>query len=149
MKFRRATRSDLEPLVPLVEQYCEVDEHEFVESEVRRSLAELLDNEHFGLVYVFVNEGRPVGYAVVTWSYSLEIYGREAVLDELFLESQFRNRGYARQMVDVLFKECATRHIRRVFLETEAANHAAREVYTHLGFEIQDSIWMSINLLGD
>lgn len=146
MDIRRATPADCDAIVPLVQQYCEVDEHEFDESEVRRALGELLEDDRFGLVYLFEIDSIVIGYAVLTWSYSLEIHGREAVLDEVFLQSEHRNKGYARLMIGQLFNECVSRNIRRVFLETEAANHAAREVYTHLGFEIQDSIWMSINL---
>ncbi|MGB0800787.1 MAG: GNAT family N-acetyltransferase, partial [Ilumatobacteraceae bacterium] len=38
---------------------------------------------------------------------------------------------------------CLERGMRRIFLETEAPNDAARRLYARHGFTAEDSIWMA------
>ena len=86
----------------------------------------------------------PIGYAIVTWSWSLESGGRDCILDELYVTSRGGGLG-TRLMTEVI------NHARRagaaaMFLETEAPNRRARHFYEQLGFQNEDSSWLSRDL---
>jgi GNAT superfamily N-acetyltransferase len=141
--IRRAVPGDLAHLMPLAEAYCDADGHDFDAATVRRGLVPLLADDLHGVVLV-ADDGRPgglAGYGVVTWSWSVEIGGPEAVLDEIYVREQ--GRGTGSTLIEALVETCRTHGMRRVFLETERPNHAARRLYARHGFTADDSVWMS------
>jgi GNAT superfamily N-acetyltransferase len=127
--------------VALVDRFYGIDHHPFDESRVRSALGPLLVDDRTGLVWLIEVDEGTAGYAVVTWGHSLESGGRDALLDELFVADPGHGVGHA-AMAEIL--TACTRHgARRVFLETERPNQRARRFYARLGFETDDSIWMS------
>jgi GNAT superfamily N-acetyltransferase len=143
--IRRAGPGDTTALLPLVEEFCRVDHHPFDPEAVRRALDPLLESDELGVVWLIVDDGgRPGGYAVITWGYSLESGGRDALLDEFFVLERGGGRGGA--ALSEMLADCRRRGMARVFLETEAANAAVRRFYARHGFEVEDSVWMSLVL---
>jgi len=125
-------------MLTLVSEFCVTDQHTFDPDRVTRALVPLLEDDAHGVVYLADNEQ---GYVVITWGYSLESGGREALIDEIYL----RRRGEALggKVMDALFVEMAARGVVKMFLETETHNHRARRFYARQGFDEDDSIWMS------
>ena len=123
-------------ILPLVRDFYAVDGHEYDEHRVTAALAPLLADDRFGQVWLF-----DTGYAVVTWGYSLESGGRDALLDEFFVQN--RGGGVGGAVIDALVEECRKAGALKVFLETEAPNDAARRFYGRHGFEAETSTWMS------
>lgn len=142
-RIRRATSADLEPLLPLVRAFYEIDRHEFDESVVRAALIPLLSDDTFGQVWV-TDDGGLSGYVVVTWGYSLESGGRECLVDELYVER--RSNGSGARLLEVSLEGAKAAGARAVFLETEAHNQRVRSFYARCGFDLEDSVWMSRSL---
>lgn len=144
---QRAVPDDLPVLVELVREYCAADDHVFDERVVRAGLEPLLNDDAFGVIWLI--DPDPVdttadGYIVVTWGWSIEIGGLDVVLDEFYVRS--RDRGKGSDALGVAEAECRRRGVKRIFLETELANDAARRLYARHGFRVDDSIWMSKEL---
>jgi GNAT superfamily N-acetyltransferase len=140
--LRRAGPADLPRLLPLVKAFCAVDGHPFDAAVVRRALAPLLADDEFGVVWLI--EEPPLGYAVLTWNYSLESGGRDALLDEIYLEE--RGTGAGSRAMQAIYDDLRERGITRIFLETEDHNERARRFYARNGFVVEPSVWMSIEL---
>ena len=104
-------------------------------------LTPLLEHDEFGAVYLVDDDQ---GYVVITWGYSLESGGREALVDEIYLRQ--RGRGVGTKVMQALFDDLQGRGIVKMFLETERHNARARTFYARQGFEADDSIWMSRSL---
>jgi GNAT superfamily N-acetyltransferase len=121
---------DLVPLMELV--------REFDASTEESGVVALLDSDTYGVIWV---TDELDAYAVVTWSWSLESGGLEAILDEIYV--RHRGEGTGSALIGHLLGDCDARRVRRVFLETEAPNDAARRLYTRFGFVAEDSIWMA------
>jgi len=136
--LQRARMEHLPLMLTLVSEFCVTDQHTFDPDRVTRALVPLLEDDAHGVVYLADNEQ---GYVVITWGYSLESGGREALIDEIYL----RRRGEALggKVMDALFVEMAARGVVKMFLETETHNHRARRFYARQGFDEDDSIWMS------
>lgn len=140
----RATPEDQPELLVLIREFCSVDQHPFDEQRIVECLPPLLECDDHGVVWKI---GDPVvGYAVVTWGYSLESGGREALIDEIYVRS--RGEGLGSQALHAILDDCRARGCKIVFLETEARNARVRNFYARAGFVADDSIWMSLPLAG-
>lgn len=144
VSLRRAINDDVAALIALVEEYSASDGHTFVPAIARRGLAPLLADDEHGVVWVIEENGTIDGYAAVTWGWSIEIGGFEAVLDELYVRS--RRRGYGSLLLQTIETDCRTRGAKRIFLQTKLPNDGARRLYVRHGFVSDDSIWMSKEL---
>jgi len=139
----RAGTDDLPDLLPLIAAFCEIDRHPYDEATVTAALGPLLADDQLGQVWLVRAEpgAAPVGYAVVTWGYSLESGGRDALLDEFFVAQ--RSQGIGSTALREICAACVAAGASRMFLETEAHNTRVRRFYGRLGFVVEDSIWMS------
>lgn len=135
---RRAGQGDLDALVELHRQFCEVDAHPFDLGRARAGFAPLLDDDTRGVVWIV---DAPQAYAVLTWGWSIEAGGAEAVLDEIFVAE--RNAGVGSALLDHVLADGRRRGLVRIFLETEAHNDRVRRFYERHGFRTDDSIWLA------
>lgn len=143
---RIAVRADIDAVVELCARYANASHgpHSadgFDRDAARECLAELVHDDRFGIVWVAERGAEIVGYLLLTWGYSLESGGRDALVDEIYVEP--RDQGIGSMLVESAVAECVRRGIRRLFLETELENGDARRLYVRHGFAPEDSIWMS------
>jgi GNAT superfamily N-acetyltransferase len=135
---RRAGPDDLDRLVALHRAFCDIDQHPFDETRARAAFAPLLADDTHGVVWI---TDRPAGYAVLTWGWSIEAGGPEAVLDEVFVSE--RGIGHGSVLVERVVADAEAHGMTRVFLETESRNERVRTFYERHGFVADDSIWMT------
>jgi GNAT superfamily N-acetyltransferase len=108
---------------------------------VGSALRPLLADDGLGQVWVLADDGGGLGgYGVVTWGWSLEAGGREALLDELYVRE--RDRGAGALLLEAAAVGSRAAGASRLFLETEPANAAVRRFYARHGFVAEDSVWM-------
>ena len=142
--IRRAELADLEDLVTLTGEYCIADGHPVDADLARRGFAPLLESDECGTVFIAHDDDSALGYAVVCWSWSIEIGGFEVVLDEIYTRP--KGTGLGSRLITVLEDDCRARGVLRIFLETERPNARARSLYARHGYTKDDSIWMSKEL---
>ena len=141
---RPAVPADLDALVELAAEYCAADGHEFDEPTVRAGFEPLLHDDRYGIVRLATLDGVIDAYGVVTWGWSIEIGGLDVVLDEIYARTI--GRGVGTTLLRSLEAECRARGVKRIFLETELPNEAARRLDEREGFLADTSIWMSKEL---
>jgi GNAT superfamily N-acetyltransferase len=136
--IRRARPGDLDRLVALHREFCAVDPHPFDSERAAAAFAPLLDDDRHGLVWIV---DAPPAYAVLTWGWSIEAGGAEAILDEIFVSE--RDTGVGSSLIQHVLADGRRRGLARVVLETETANHRVREFYERHGFRVDASVWMA------
>lgn len=141
---RRALPRDLPVLVNLSEGFCDTDHHPFDPVRIERALIPLLTDDRFGQVWVMDADGDILGYAIVTWGYSVESGGIEALLDEIYVSHQ--GVGYGAQLLSRAVESARDFGAQVIFLETESHNERVRRFYTRHGFTTEDSVWMALPL---
>ncbi|MGI9162240.1 MAG: GNAT family N-acetyltransferase [Mycobacterium sp.] len=139
---RRACERDHHELLALIEQFYGVDGHDFDSARVNRGLLPLLRDDTHGQVWILGEE--PIGYAIITWSWSLESGGRDCILDELYVTS--RGSGLGTRLMTEVINHARSAGAAAMFLETEAPNQRARNFYEQIGFQTEDSTWLSLDL---
>ena len=134
--------ADLPLLERLVRAYYVEDGHTFHDDRQLPALAALAAGEPFGRAWLIQLDGRPVGYVVLSWGFSVEAGGREACLDELYLVPEVRNRGLGSRVLALVEAEARALGVRRVFLEVERHNRAIG-LYRRAGYVDHDRFLMS------
>lgn len=100
------------------------------------ALAQLLADRALGRVLIARQEGIAIGYALLSFSFSLERGGRVGLLDELFVLPAARGQGVAKALLAALRETARALHCRALLLEVDAANEKARRLYTGAGFRL-------------
>jgi ribosomal protein S18 acetylase RimI-like enzyme len=145
--IRRASANDRGIVIALIREFYEIDRHPFDLVTVTSALEPLLVDDAFGQVWLIddaPDAAEPVGYGLLTWGYSLESGGRDALVDELYVRQ--RGRGVGADALAQMLDAAAAAGARRAFLETESHNERVRAFYSRLGFRTEDSVWMSRGL---
>jgi len=109
----------------------------------RRALLGLLRDRRAGRAWIIEVGGAPAGYAVLTLGYSLEYLGRDAFVDELYLEPRARGFGIGSLMIAFLLRQSRHLGVRALHLEVERRNARARRVYRRAGFFDHDRFLMT------
>ncbi|WP_242107764.1 GNAT family N-acetyltransferase [Luteimonas aquatica] len=147
LDFRPATAADAALLIALMRAFYAEDRIEFDEARVRRGIDALLADPANGEALLWLDEdGNVAGYAIVTACFSIEQGGRYALLDELYLAPSARGRGWGRQSLSLLERRAADRGARRMRLEVNRHNAAARGLYLRLGYrdEARDLLTLAL-----
>lgn len=136
--FRVADPSDADTLVEMMRDFNKHERIAFDEREVRDVLTQLFANDSYGLACLLLLDDEVAGYVVITFGFSVEFRGRDALIDELFVKDEFRGRGLASAALRFAEGVCRERGIRALHLEVDRANTRAQSVYTRAGFADHD-----------
>lgn len=131
---RLAAPSDLEAVLALHRDFFAEDGYPFAEEESRRNLARLLAEPGLGRVFVLEEGGKLAGYLVLTFGFSLEFGGRDALVDELYVAPGHRGRGLGTRALAAAEAACCALEIRVLHLVVERHKAGVRELYRRLGF---------------
>lgn len=135
LAVRPAVPADLPMLLPMVR---ELQAHERLPApgkEVESALRALLADDRLGCVLVAESDGRPAGYAVLGFGYSLEFHGRDAFVDELYVVDAAREKGLGSLLLDAAEMACRARGIKALHLESGHGNPRATGLYERRGFK--------------
>lgn len=132
--FRVAEPSDADTLVEMMHDFNAHERIAFDEPEVRAVLTQLFANDSYGLACLIHLDGEVAGYVVITFGFSVEFRGRDALIDELFVKDEFRGRGLASAALRFAEGVCRERGIRALHLEVDRGNTRAQSVYSRAGF---------------
>jgi ribosomal protein S18 acetylase RimI-like enzyme len=148
VSFRIAVASDGDALVALMRAFYAHESIPFDEAVARRAMDALLRDPTLGRVWIVQDGARPAGYVALTLGWSLEYGGRDAFLDELFLDPSLRGRGLGDRAVEVALAACAELGVRALHLEVERANARAQALYRKRGFADHDRYLMTRRIEG-
>lgn len=145
-QFKPATLSDQKVLFEMMAPFYQ---HEQILSELpsaQKAMDVLLQREDLGKVWLISNQSSPIGYVVVTYSYSLEHGGVKALMDELYLDPDHRGVGIGEAIIKFLEQELRQRGIPVLYLEVNRENVVAQKLYQKHGFKDQDRLLLTKRL---
>jgi GNAT superfamily N-acetyltransferase len=134
LEIKRAEVRHREALLELIAAYHAHDGIETTEAKRRGALVGLMSSPQFGQVWVAEQDGALLGYAVLTYDYSLECGGREGFVDELFVAASARGKGVGRMLLDRLVSAAAEQLLGGLHIVVEQENHAALAFYECCGW---------------
>lgn len=79
-----------------------------------------------------------IGYVVLCFSYSIEFGGREAVIDELYIEAPERGMRVGAEVLERLKVLLRAQNVMAIQLEVGQQNDRAKSLYLKSGFSYRD-----------
>ncbi|KAA3616615.1 MAG: GNAT family N-acetyltransferase [Calditrichaeota bacterium] len=139
LKIRKATPQD----VPIILQFInDLAVFEKLENEVIATeellLANLFGDKNVANALIGEFEDKPVGMALYFYSFSTFLARPGIYLEDLFIQPEFRSRGFGEQMIRHLIKIAADENCGRVEWAVLNWNERAIKFYKSLGAEMMD-----------
>lgn len=128
-KFSEIAAKDIDVVVQMMADFYAIDNYPFDVAVAKGLLMEFVENETLGKGWLIWNEGKPVGYVILTFVFSFEYKGRIAFMDELFIAPEARGKGIGKQAVDFIAVEAKKHSVKIIYLEVENHNEAAKSLY--------------------
>jgi GNAT superfamily N-acetyltransferase len=107
---------------------------EFVEAKAKAALRGLIADPSLGCAWLVCDQGREIGYIVLTFDYSLEYGGKCAWVDEFFVKKEYRGKGVGAKTLEFFASEAKKLGAKTIHLEVNHGNPAIG-LYKRAGFE--------------
>jgi ribosomal protein S18 acetylase RimI-like enzyme len=135
--FRPASVEDEEPLLRMMRSLAEQEPgaYYFDEPVVRQVLRKFLMTADLGQAWIFLDGEIPVGYIVLTLGFSFEYHGRDAFIDELYVQPEYRRKGIGIRAMRFVEERARELGVNALHLEVDQGNEPAEELYRRTGYE--------------
>ena len=127
----------------MMREFYAIDGYPFDEAITRVALETFVCDAALGALYLIEDQGRAIGYLVLTFGFSFEFHGRDAFLDELFLAEEWRGNGIGTMAMRFLEQRCRDFGVTALHLEVERTNEAGIALYRKFGFADHDRYLMT------
>jgi ribosomal protein S18 acetylase RimI-like enzyme len=133
-RIELARPEDLGVLVPLV-----MDFHQHagirVDTQQRgKALTQALADNGPARILLAVDQGQVVGYAILSFGFSIEFAGRDAFVDELYVAPDRRGAGIGLQLLEEAERVAKANGVQALHLEAEHGNPRAADLYRRIGY---------------
>ncbi|HEX5726541.1 MAG TPA: GNAT family N-acetyltransferase [Longimicrobiaceae bacterium] len=138
MHFSLVGESDEELLLELMQEFYAIEHLPYRESVARAGLRELWHNPALGRIYLIHADDAVVGYVVLTFGFSFEFRGRDALVDEFYVREAHRGGGLGTACLGWVEDVCRAEGIHAIHLEVDHINTRAKELYHRVGYQDHD-----------
>ena len=147
-RLQQASTEHLQTLLPLVQAYHQFEDIHMTDESRKQAIGSLLSDSSLGGVWLIVVDDAIVGYIALTFGYSIEFGGRDAFIDEFYIQSEFRGQGLGKQTLRQIQQEAKALDIQALHLEVAQLNTVAQRLYTQAGFQIRNKYRLMSARLG-
>jgi GNAT superfamily N-acetyltransferase len=106
----------------------------------------ILTDPRLGGVWLAVDDGAPIGHAVLTLCFSMEYGGLRGFVDDLYVRPSARGRGAGADLLAALRADAATRGVRALHVEVGPDNAIAQRLYARAGYADSGHVFLSLPL---
>lgn len=141
--LEKATKKDIEEILKLMRNYYAYEGLGFNMRRSKEAVLDLLSNDNYGFIDVILVDGRKAGYICITFGYSLEYLGRDCIIDEIYISSDYQRKGIGSAVLKMVERQLNKRGFKAVHLEVFAKNRPARGFFVKNGYTTHPSSFMS------
>lgn len=145
LSLRPVGPADRAALAAFARAYHDYDGHGW-DAAHEAAVAQLCAGTPYARAFLLESAGEPVGFASLSYGFSIEVGGLDFFLDEFFLADAARGRGLGKAALALL--ETEVRHLggHRLCLEAERHNARAEALYLASGYEAHERHLLSKRL---
>lgn len=133
-----ASPEDLPRLLPLVAAFHEHQGFNTSPEHQHNAIVPLLEGSPHGAIWLIGPRRAPVGYVVVSFGWSVEYGGMDAIVDEIFVRSAVSKRGMGSDALNGLSKALKEGGIKALHLEADQGNETLKRFYQRCKFETRE-----------
>lgn len=125
---------DLPRLLPMVAAFHDHGGYGTSPEHQHAAVAPLLKGSPHGAIWLIGPRRAPVGYIVVSFGWSIEYGGMDAIVDELFIRSAVRGRGMGTDALNALATALAQGGVKALHLEADVGDAPLKRFYERCTF---------------
>jgi len=135
IRLDKALEQDSPTLLGMMEAFNAEDNYPFEPEKCRETLIEFICSPGFGRLFIIRNQDREaVGYIILTLSYSFEYGGKNAVIDEFYIEEEYKGMGIGQLALDFIEVEARELGVNALHLEVHIPVQGSEPLYLKQGF---------------
>lgn len=136
LKIRKMETRDEEEVLTMMKLFYASPAilHKASEEILKRDIADCVSDMPFVEGFVFEENGKTAGYAMIANSYSTEYGGLCVWLEDLYIKHEYRGKGIGTAFFSYLDEQYNKKAV-RLRLEVEKENKRAIEVYKKCGYQ--------------
>jgi GNAT superfamily N-acetyltransferase len=135
--IQRVGEPDLDDLLPLMRGYCDFYEVDPPDDALLALAQALIDDpQHEGVQLIardLGEEGEPLGFATIYWTWSTSRAARIAVMNDLFTAPSARRRGVGEALIAACLEVARERGAVLLQWQTAPDNRTAQALYERVG----------------
>ena len=143
IEFRAAEINDIKDLLEMMSEFYSHEELKYDKETLQPAIETLINDGRIGEIRLITSGVKLIGYFVLTYTYSLEYGGKNALLDELYIRENFRGRGIGKQVLSFVEDFCRDKNIHAIHLQVKRFNPIAKKLYSSVGFKEVDRDFMT------
>ena len=133
--FEDAGTEHLDTILEMMRMYYYDERMTYIPEKARPALEELITHQERGRVWMIFFDHECVGYFIITYAFTVEFHGRNAVLDEMYIKEEYRDRGIGRHALEFMERFLKSEGIDVFRLEVEELNLRAARFFRENGFD--------------
>lgn len=126
---------DKDKLLPMVASFHEHMGIDTTDGFREAAIQPLLDGAPQGAVWLIGPRRAPVGYVAVSFGWSIEYGGMDAILDEIYVRPAVRGRGMGSEAVSALSKGLKESGVKALHLEVDRDDETTCRFYARARFQ--------------
>lgn len=140
--LRQASSKEIPILLGFIKSYYKLESIVFFEDKVYKALFELINSNNIGRVWLIYLNNKAIGYIVLCFSYSLVSFGQDGMIDEFYIDDEYRKKGIGTQILNIVMKNSKRLGLNCLYLEISKNNIAAQTLYEKLNFKVRDNYFL-------
>lgn len=141
--FKEITEKEIAGVLEMMAEFNAIDHYPFDVEKTNKNLLHLVLNDSLGKGWMLEADLHVCGYVILTYGYSFEHNGKDGLIDELYLKSEFRGQGLGKQTMEFIEKEAFRLGVNVLHLEVEPHNIGGTELYRKNGYKDAGRILLS------
>ena len=106
----------------------------------------LISSSTLGKIELVQVYSQPVGYYCLSYGYSLQRHGRDAILDEIYIDKRSRNKGIGQRTIRHFLLALKRNGFKGLYLFVKKKNVHAQRLYKRIGFQNMQENLMVLDL---
>ena len=137
--------ADVPELLPMMRAYCDFYKVDPPDDRLQALMTVLIDNPAEGEQLIARdNDGVPVGFATIYWTWQTLAAARVGVLNDLYVVPGLRGSGTGRALIERCRQRCREHKAAKLVWETAPDNATAQRLYDGIG--ARKSTWLSYEI---
>ncbi len=142
INFKAAGKADAELIVEMMRTFYYHEQLEFNYENNLKIVHQLLLNHEIGNIFLIFYDEKLIGYVVFTYGFSIEYEGILTLIDEIYIQEEFRNKGIGTMTLNYVEEICKAKGIKTIHLQVKNFNPQAKKLYNSLGYKDIDRVFM-------
>ncbi len=140
--FSIAKENDIEFLLVMMSDFYEHEKIQFNKEVLHSALIDIIRHPSLGKIWLINLDSEVIGYFILTFMFSMEFKGRNALLDEFYIKDSHRRKGIGKQTLEFIEQQCKLSNIQTLHLQVNKFNPSAKKLYDSFNMQTIDRIFM-------